>query len=146
MLSKKTQYSINALVRLAKYYKKGPLLIKEIAEMENIPKKFLEGILLDLKNKGILASKRGKGGGYYLRKNPEDINLADIIRHFDGAIALLPCASTNFYESCEQHHDENTCGVRSVFKEIRDKTANYLRNTTLKDIMDRERELLKKYY
>ena len=83
MLSKKTKYAINALVYLAKQTPKEPILISEIAEHENIPKKFLETILLDLRNAGILNSKKGKGGGYYLIKNPSEVNLAEIIRHYE---------------------------------------------------------------
>ena len=100
MLSKKAKYAINALVRLSKDYNNGPILIKEISESENIPRKFLESILLELKNAGILGSKKGKGGGYYLLKNPENVNLAEIIRLFDGALALLPCVTYKYYEKC----------------------------------------------
>lgn len=144
MLSKKTQYSIYALVKLAKNYEKGPILIREIAEEENIPRKFLETILLDLKNLGILNSKKGKGGGYYLIKNPDDVNLAQIIRHFDGAIALLPCASYKYYEECHHCKDEETCGVKNVIKEVRDKTARMLKKATLSDIINREKMLVEK--
>ena len=101
MLSKKTKYAINALVYLAKMETKTPVLISEIAESEHIPQKFLEAILLDLKNAGILNSKKGKGGGYYLIKPPELVNIADIMRLFDGAIAYLPCVSFIYYEKCD---------------------------------------------
>lgn len=142
MLSKKAQYSIYALIRLAKDIDKGPLLISNIAESEKIPKKFLENILLDLKNIGILASKKGKGGGYYLIKKPEEINLAEILRHFDGALALLPCATFKYYEKCQHCKDEDTCGFKSVVKDLRDETVKFLKNTTIANIIERENNLI----
>lgn len=142
MLSKKAQYSIYALIRLAKDIDKEPLLISYIAETEKIPKKFLENILLDLKNIGILGSKKGKGGGYYLIKKPNEINLADIIRHFDGALALLPCATFKYYEKCKYCKDENTCGFKSIVKDLRDETVKFLKNTTIANIIERENELI----
>lgn len=139
MISKKAQYSLYALTYLAKKYEHGPVLISEIAEAEKLPKKFLETILLELKNMGIVSSKKGKGGGYYLIKKPENVNFAEIIRFFDGAIALLPCVTYNYYEECNHCKDENTCGVRAVVKEIRDQTVAILKKTTLKDIIDKEK-------
>ncbi|MFH2094350.1 MAG: Rrf2 family transcriptional regulator [Bacteroidota bacterium] len=141
MLSKKAQYSFSALVYLAKNREKGPILISEIADNENLPKKFLEAILLDLKKIGILGSRKGKGGGYYLIKDPEEINFADVIRKFDGALALLPCVTYNYYEKCDHCKDESTCGMRSVVKDIRDKTVDILKKTTIADILNREEEL-----
>jgi Rrf2 family protein len=144
MLSKKTQYSIVALVSLAKEYQNGPVLISSIAENERIPKKFLEVILLELKNFGIVSSKKGKGGGYYLIKNPAEINLADIIRYFEGAIALLPCVAYKYYESCVFCKDEETCGIRSVIKEVREESVRILKSTSLADILSREKKLIAK--
>ena len=143
MLSKKSRYSILALVRLARDYQTGPVLISDISESEKIPKKFLEAILLELKNMGILNSKKGKGGGYYLIKKPEEVYLADVIRNFDGAIALLPCATYKYYEPCENCKDEKTCGIRNVVKEIRDETVKILKNTSLLEIIRREENLKK---
>lgn len=97
MLSKKTKYAIKALVILAKNQKEPPMQIARIAEKEHIPKKFLEQILLDLRNTGYLYSKKGAGGGYSLNKKPEDIYLVDILRITDGPIAMVPCASIKFY-------------------------------------------------
>lgn len=142
MLSKKAKYALNALVKLTKHYEEGPLLISEIAESGNIPKKFLEAILLDLKNAGILASKKGRGGGYYLIKNPKDVNMADVIRLFDGALALLPCVTYKYYERCEECRDEETCGIRRVVKEVRDETVNILKNNSLADIVARENQII----
>lgn len=144
MLSKKAKYAINALVRLSKSYNQGPVLIKDISSEENIPKKFLESILLELKNAGILNSRKGKGGGYYLTKSPSEVNLAQIIRLFDGALALLPCVTYKYYEKCEECKDEMTCGIRSVIKEVRDQTVKILKNNTLADILEREQKLANK--
>ncbi len=142
MLSKKAQYSILALVKLAKEYNKGPLVIGSISQSERIPRKFLEAILFDLKQTGILGSKKGKGGGYYLIKKPEEINLADIIRHIDGAIALIPCVTYKYYQPCQHCKDELTCGIRSVIKDIRDDTVNILKKISLSDIISREELLI----
>jgi len=140
MLSKKAKYAINALVNLAKKFDQGPVLISEISEEEKIPKKFLEAILLDLRNAGILNSKKGKGGGYYLIKKPEDVNLATVIRLFDGAIALLPCVSFKYYERCEECKDEKTCGIRFVLKKVRDASVEILKDNSLADIINMEME------
>ncbi|MCO5229825.1 MAG: Rrf2 family transcriptional regulator [Chitinophagales bacterium] len=143
MLSKKSKYAIHSLVYLAKKYEKGPILISEISETQHIPKKFLEAILLDLRNAGILNSKKGKGGGYYLIKSPSEVNLADVVRLFEGAIALLPCVTHRFYEPCAECQDEFSCGVRDVFMEIRNETVEILKRSTLEDVIHREEELLK---
>ena len=100
-MSKKCKYAIKALGRLGRNYGKDCLFTKDIAQKENIPKKFLEQILLELKHAHMVNSKRGVGGGYYLLKNPKDISVADVYRLFDGAIALVPCVSLNFYEKCD---------------------------------------------
>ncbi len=141
MLSKKAQYSVLALVCLAKAYQKGPLLIRDISKSEQIPRKFLETILLELRKQGILGSKKGKGGGYFLIKDPKEVNLADIIRHFDGAIALMPCVTYKYYQPCLHGKDEPTCGIRSIIKDVRDEMVRILKNTTLSDILAREEQL-----
>ncbi len=143
MLSKKTKYAINALVYLAKKPAKEPILISEIAEHEHIPKKFLETILLDLRNAGILNSKKGKGGGYYLIKKPSEVNLAEIIRYFDGAIGLLPCVTHKYYEKCDECEDETTCGIRDAFLKIRNDTVEMLKKDTLENIIQKELQLKK---
>ncbi len=131
MLTNKTRYSMLALVRLAKEYGKGILMINEIAESEKIPKRFLESILLELKKNGYLSSKLGKNGGYFLIKNPKDINLLEIVRLFEGSIALLPCTSEKYYEHCEHCIDEQSCLIRGTFKDIRQYTYNKLEATSL---------------
>jgi Rrf2 family protein len=131
ILSKKTQYAIVALTRLAREYGNGPMQIREIAEKENIPQGFLENILLELRKLGILGSKLGKSGGYFLLRKPEEVNLAEIVRHFEGTIALMYCVSEKAYQPCEFCRDETTCGIRKVFKEIRDTSYEILQRTTL---------------
>jgi Rrf2 family protein len=134
ILSKKTRYAIVALTRLAREYGSGPLQIKEIAEEEKIPQSFLENILLELRKMGILGSKLGKSGGYFLLRKPEDVNLAEIIRHFEGTIALMYCVSEKAYQPCEFCKDESNCEIRKVFKEIRDTTYDILSRTNLKSL------------
>ncbi len=138
MLSKKTKYAINALVYLAQRKTNEPVQIAMISKAQNIPQKFLESILLDLKKAAILSSKRGKNGGYYLLKNPSDINLAEIMRLFDGAIAFLPCVTHKYYERCEECKNEETCGIRDVFLEVRNTTVELLKKATLREITTRE--------
>ena len=115
MISKKTKYAIDALVFLAKQPKGEAVPISKIADSEHIPRKFLEAILLDLRNAGMLSSKKGKLGGYYLHLPPNEINMASVMRLFDGAIALLPCVTHRYYEKCEECKDEAICGIRDVF-------------------------------
>lgn len=141
MLSKKAKYAMNALVNLAKKYNTGPILIAEIAQEENIPQKFLEAILLELKKAGVLSSKKGKGGGYYLIKAPSEVNLADIMRLFDGPIALLPCVTYKYYERCEECKDEEVCGIRDAFLQVRNKSVEIMKNSTLESIINREDKL-----
>ena len=142
MISKKTKYAINALVHLANREGEGPIVISEIADQEHIPRKFLESILLTLKKAGFLASKKGKGGGYYLLQSPDDINLADVMRLFDGPIAFLPCVTYKYYERCEECKDEETCGIRDVFLELRNTTVELLKQASLSEIMKRENRLI----
>ncbi|MES2592482.1 MAG: Rrf2 family transcriptional regulator [Bacteroidota bacterium] len=141
MISKKTKYAIKALVHLAKNYGKGPILIGTLSEKEKIPKKFLEAILLDLRKQGILESKMGAGGGYYLVKRPDEVLLSHIIRSTGGPIALIPCVSLNFYERCDDCVDETICGIRDVMTDVRQATLQILSATTLEDILNREHRL-----
>lgn len=134
MLSRKTKYGIKALIYIAKQDNLMPVLISEISERENISKKFLEAILLDLKRIGLVGSKKGKGGGYYLLKNPKEISVATIIRFLDGPIALLPCVSLNFYEKCNDCPSEETCGLNKLMIQVRDNALNVLEKKTLYDL------------
>jgi Rrf2 family protein len=135
MLSMKTKYGLRALLYLAKQPDQVPVLISDLAEKEDIPKKFLELILLDLKNHGILHSKKGKGGGYSLRRKPESIKLGRVIRVLDGPLAPVPCVSQTAYVPCDECEDEHACGIRIVMKEVRDAMASILDNTSLADVL-----------
>ncbi len=137
MLSKKAKYALKALTVLAKEYGQGPVLISDIAQREDIPRKFLEVILLELKNDGILHSKKGKGGGYFLAKPPAQVSIGHVIRVLDGPLAPLPCVSRTAYMRCRECRDERTCGIRMVMKEVRDATARILDSSTLADMLKR---------
>jgi len=137
MLCNKTKYALKALQVLAKEYGQGPVLISEIARRENIPPKFLELILLELKNQGILHSKKGKGGGYFLARSPQSVTVGQIVRVMEGPLALLPCVSRTSYMRCHECRDERTCGIRIVLKDVRDATARILDSTTLADVLKR---------
>ncbi|MFT4203946.1 MAG: Rrf2 family transcriptional regulator [Chitinophagaceae bacterium] len=133
MLSKKTQYAFQALMYLAQNQKNGPVLIAEIAQKKKIPLKFLENILLEMRKEGILESKKGKGGGYFLAKSAHKIVLADVMRLIEGPISLLPCVSKFFYEKCA-NCDEKTCGLRKVLVEVRDANLAILEHQSVADI------------
>lgn len=136
MLSKKTRYAMLALTKLAREYGNGPIPISEIATSEKIPQRFLENILLEIKKMGILGSRLGKAGGYYLIKKPEEVSLGDIVRQFEGTIAMLHCISEKAYQPCEFCKDEKNCKIRKVFKEVRDNTLSILQKTTLDQLID----------
>ena len=138
MLSKKTRYAIKALVILGKNFGEAPMQISKIASEEHIPKKFLEQILLDLRNAGLLYSKKGAGGGYGLVKDPAEIFVVQALRLTGGPVALLPCVSLNFYQKCDECSNEATCGVRDVFLEVRNATLKILSETSIADIISRE--------
>lgn len=133
MLSKKTKYGLKALSYLANKENGTPVLISEIAASENISQKFLESILLSLKKNGILASKKGKGGGYYLRKSSDEIKISEVIRILEGPIAMLPCVSLNYYERCDDCTSEDECSLNILMAEVRDSTLKILENKTLSD-------------
>ena len=142
MLSKKTKYAFHALTYLAGKDQNERTLISEISIQANIPKKFLETILLDLKKSGFLSSKIGKGGGYKLIKDPEEIKMADLIRLFNGPIALLPCVSLNYYEPCEECKTEEGCGLNKMMIEVRDEMLKILEHKTLADLLKMEKNLI----
>lgn len=125
------------MIHLAKKYDHGSVLIADLASEEGISKKFLESILLELKNKGLLQSKKGKGGGYSLNRSPNDITMGEIIRILEGPLAPVSCVSKSAYRKCEECKDERCCGIKLVMKEARDAMAKILDNTTLKDVFDR---------
>lgn len=134
MLSKKSQYAFKALAYLTEKFNQGPVLISEIAIKKKVPLKFLENILLELKNAGILESKKGKGGGYYLKKDPAQVKVATVVRIVNGPIAMLPCVSLYFYRRCD-NCDEKNCGLHDIMIQVRDATLNILETRTLKDLL-----------
>jgi Rrf2 family protein len=130
-LSKRTQYSLRALYALARNHGQGPTLITQLAQDESIPKKFLEQILLSLKSTGIVSSKKGKGGGYFLVRPPDEVTVGSVIRLIEGPLAPLPCASETRFRKCDECIDVETCGTRMVMREVRDAIAKILGHTTL---------------
>ena len=134
MLSKKTKYGLKALTYIARRKEEIPVQVSEIAKCESIPQKFLESILLTLRKAGILGSKKGKHGGYYLRKIPSEILMTEVMRVLEGPIAMVPCVSLNFYEKCDDCPDENLCSVHKLMIQVRDSTLHVFRNTTLEDL------------
>lgn len=135
MLSKKTKYGLKALAYLACRTDRKPVQIAEIAKHENIPQKFLESILLTLRKAGILSSKKGKGGGYYLMKEPDEIQMTSVMRVLEGPIAMIPCVSLNFYEKCNDCPDEKTCAVNNLMLQVRDSALEIYRKTSLADLI-----------
>ena len=131
MLSKRSKYAIKALLALADHERGEPVRIADLAREEQIPPKFLELILLGLKNQGILQSRKGKGGGYLLARDPADIYLGQIVRMFDGPLAPVPCASQTAYVACADCPDEAVCGVHLAMKAVRDATAKVLDGTSI---------------
>lgn len=134
MLSKKTKYGLKALAYIARQQSNDPVQIASIAASENISHKFLESILLTLRKAGILGSKKGKGGGYYLLKEAKDIHMDDVIRLLEGPIAMLPCVSLNFYEKCDDCPDETACSLHRLMLQVRDSTLHVLQSTNLADL------------
>jgi Rrf2 family protein len=136
-LSKRGEYGLRAMIDLATYEKDtGLVQIRDIAQREQIPSKFLEQILLTLKNAGILNSKMGVGGGYHLARPPEQITLGNIVRVLDGPLAPIRCVSQMAYEPCGCPSEE-TCGLRLVMYDVRAAIANILDQTSLADVIQR---------
>ena len=135
MISQKAKYAIKALMYLAEKPQGDPVKTLDIAKNARIPKKFLEHILLNLKNATLVSSKQGVLGGYYLLKDPQDINLADIYRLFDGAVALLPCASYKYFEPCADCEDVEKCRLRHELIEVKKQTLVALKKVTIKSLV-----------
>lgn len=138
MLTKKAYYAFQALTHLVERYNQGPVLISEISDERKIPLKFLENILLELKNANILDSKKGKGGGYFLHEEPSKTRMATVMRIIDGPISMLPCVSLYFYRRCD-NCNENYCGLHHTMEKVRDATLNILENSTLADLILRDK-------
>ena len=131
MLSQKARYALRALFVLGEHEGDQPMMIADVAEAANAPRKFLEQILLELKRPGIVHSLRGKFGGYALGRPPAKITFAEVIRVIDGPLALSPCASVTAYRKCDDCEDEVTCAIRKVLLAVRDSTADILEHHTL---------------
>lgn len=137
-LSKRGEYGLKALIDLAASDSDDVIRIRELAQREQIPVKFLEQILLTLKNAGLLQSRRGVNGGYYLARPPEEITLGQIVRTLDGPLAPIRCVSQMAYERCVCE-DENTCGLRLVMLDVRNAIADILDETTLAQAASRSK-------
>lgn len=138
MLSQKTRYTIRALQHLADHWQKGSVRLDEIAETQNIPRKFLTVILSELVREGIVMSHRGRAGGYELALSPVDVRYGDIIRITRGSLALVPCASRNAHETCNNCLPESECRLRGLMLTLRDEMATMLDRITLADPIDLE--------
>ena len=137
MISKKTKYALKALCRLAGQSGSQPVLIADLAKTENIPKKFLEFILLSLRKGGILQSRIGKGGGYYLASPPSKVTLGSVVRILEGDPAPVQCLSETNYARCDECDDEATCGIRLVMADVNKALVRVLDNLTLADMIER---------
>ena len=137
MITMKTKYALKALAYLATARPEEPVLIAEIAEREDIPRKFLELILAELKQHGFVRSRKGRGGGYFLAVVPHKISIAAVMRVLDGSLAPVPCLSRTAYQRCEGCKDEATCGVRLVLQEMYEASVRLLESTTLADYVQR---------
>lgn len=133
MLSQKTRYAIRAMQHLADHYGKGPEQLTTIAEAQNIPAKFLTVILSELTRAGLVESRRGRDGGYWLAIPPVDITYGDLIRHMRGSLALVPCASRYAHERCKNCVEEGACRMRALMLDVRDRTAQILDDIRLSD-------------
>ncbi|MDE1172487.1 MAG: Rrf2 family transcriptional regulator [Parvibaculaceae bacterium] len=131
MLSQKAKYALKAMLALSGNDQGSLLQAAEIAEQQNIPRKFLELILLELRKHGFVHSHRGKNGGYTLAKPADTITFGQIIRVMDGPLAALPCASLTGYRRCGDCQDEKSCAIRKAMREVRDSAALILDNLTL---------------
>ena len=135
MLTQKAKYALFALQFIATQVPEFPVKSSEISNAKSIPKKFLETILAELVRAEILVSKLGQQGGYVLNRPPNDINVAEVIRLFDGAIALLPCATYTYFKPCEECLDVELCKIRHTFKELRDLSVEFLKSKTIQDLV-----------
>ncbi len=139
-LSLRGEYALRALLVLGLNYNDSVVRIQAISEQQNIPKRFLEQILGDLKSAGIVQSRRGVAGGYRLARRPEEITLAAVVRHTEGALAPVGCVSEKFYEKCSCP-DETRCAIRSVMKEIREAIVKIAERVTVAEMCERWQKL-----
>ena len=134
MLTQRSRYALRALIFIARSGGVAPVPISAIAADQKLPRKFLEAILLELKNGGLVTSYRGKMGGYRLARPASQISFGEIIRLIEGPIALVPCVSLSAYQRCVDCFEESTCVIRKVMLVVREQTANILDHTTLADL------------
>jgi Rrf2 family protein len=139
-LSLRGEYALRALLVLGLKYDEPIVRVQTISEHQNIPKRFLEQILNDLKSAGIVQSRRGVAGGYRLAKKPEEITLAAVVRHLEGALAPVSCVSERFYEKCSCP-DESRCAIRSVMKEVREAVVRIAERVTVAELCERWHKL-----
>ncbi|MBL9098422.1 MAG: Rrf2 family transcriptional regulator [Alphaproteobacteria bacterium] len=141
MLSQKARYALRAMLHLAGHSTTESVQIADIAEGANVPRKFLEQILVELKRRGLVHSVRGRHGGYLLGREPKAISFAEIIRIIDGPLALSPCASRTAYRRCEDCVDETTCAIRKSLVDVRNSTARILEQHSLADALADRRKI-----
>src|SRR6266852_3784377 len=139
-LSVRGEYALRALLVLGLRYAQPVVPIKVVSEEQNIPKRFLEQILNDLKSAGVVKSRRGVAGGYRLARAPEEITVAEVVRHIEGALAPVSCVSECFYEKCSCP-DESRCAIRSVMKEVREAVVRIVEKVTVAELCERWRRL-----
>ena len=139
MLAQKTRYALRSLLFLAEEGGSKPVQLARIAETQRVPPKYLELIMLDLKKAGLVKSTRGPRGGYVLAREPNDISFGEIVRVMEGPIAMIPCASVNFYAPCGDCHDEETCAIRRAFAVLREQSAALLEGISLSEAATWER-------
>jgi Rrf2 family protein len=141
MLAQKTRYALRSLLYLAEESGGGPVQLARIAETQRVPPKYLELIMLDLKKAGLVVSTRGPRGGYLLAREASSISFGEIVRALEGPIALISCASVNFYAPCGDCHDEATCAIRRAFSILRDQSAQLLEGISLDQAAQWEKNL-----
>ena len=139
MISKKTKYALKALMYLASQSPDEPVLISELAREEKIPRKFLEAILLTLKNAGILHSKVGKGGGYSLAREPRNITIGSIVKVLEGGYAPVQCLNESAAQGCDECGDPSSCGIRLVMSDVLQALSTCLETSTLADMIERSK-------
>jgi Rrf2 family protein len=141
MLTAKGKYGLKALIHLAQMPQGQLALVNDIATANNIPKKFLDAILGEMRNAGFVQSRKGKGGGYRLARLPEEIKVGSVVRVLDGPLAPIPCASHTRYEACDDC-DVATCQVRHMMLDVRNAIAEVLDNTTLQQMRDSDGDVM----
>lgn len=139
-ISKKTDYALRVLFTLIENYGLGPISIRELAKMNNVPKRFLEHVILEMKGEGWVASIPGRNGGYVLAQDPENLTMGQIVRHFDGVLAPIGCVSVTGYEPCSE---EKVCRFRPLLSRIRDTVAQQMDEATLKSVYESSMRVIK---